>query len=230
LALEAPGTFQHTLFVASLAEAAARALGCNVELVRAGTLYHDIGKMHDPTCFIENQGNGPNRHEQIDNPWQSAEIIKKHVSEGLAMARRCRLPKAVQAFIPEHQGTMLIAYFFHQASLQAHGTPSALTVSETDFRYPGPRPQTKETAIVMLADSCEAALRSLKEATPEDALRMINRIIRARWQDQQLDEAGLSRNELTRIAEVFVQVWQQFHHRRIAYPQPMPLVASTPSP
>ncbi len=228
LALEAPGTFQHTLFVASLAEAAARALGCNVELVRAGTLYHDIGKMHDPTCFIENQGNGPNRHEQIGDPWKSADLIKKHVSEGLAMARRCRLPKAVQAFIPEHQGTMLIAYFYHQAKQQAESDRQH-PVTEVDFRYPGPKPQTKETAIVMLADSCEAALRSLKEATPEEALRMIKRIIRARWQDNQLEEAGLSRNELTRIAEVFVQVWQQFHHRRIAYPQPLPL-ATTPSP
>ncbi|MEO0984653.1 MAG: HDIG domain-containing metalloprotein, partial [Cyanobacteria bacterium J06639_14] len=119
LASEAPGTFQHTLFVASLAEAAARALRCNVELVRAGTLYHDIGKMHDPLGFIENQMGGPNKHDKINDPWVSADIIQKHVSEGLVMARRCRLPKAVRAFIPEHQGTMLISYFYHQAKEQA---------------------------------------------------------------------------------------------------------------
>lgn len=218
LASEAPGTFQHTLFVATLAEAAARALSCNVELVRAGTLYHDIGKMHDPLGFIENQMGGPNKHDTIDNPWQSAAIIKKHVSEGLLMARRCRLPKAIQAFIPEHQGTMPISYFYHQALERAKQNPD-LVVNEADFRYSGPIPQSRETGIVMLADSCEAALRSLKDATPEDALAMVNRILRARWQDNQLVDSGLSRAEMTCIAEVFVQVWQQFNHQRIPYPK-----------
>ncbi|MEM9979469.1 MAG: HDIG domain-containing metalloprotein, partial [Cyanobacteria bacterium P01_D01_bin.2] len=123
LASEAPGTFQHTMFVANLAEAAARALGHNVELVRAGTLYHDIGKMHDPLGFIENQMGGPNKHDLINNPWTSANIIKKHVSEGLVMARRHRLPKAIQAFIPEHQGAMLISYFYFQAREIASQSP-----------------------------------------------------------------------------------------------------------
>lgn len=218
LASEAPGTFQHTLFVSTLAEAAARALGCNVELVRAGTLYHDIGKMHDPLGFIENQMGGPNKHDTLNDPWQSAEIIKKHVSEGLVMARRCRLPKAIQAFIPEHQGTMPISYFYHQALERARENPD-LIVNEADFRYSGPIPQSRETGIVMLADSCEAALRSLKDATPEDALAMVNRILRARWQDNQLVESGLSRAEMTCIAEVFIQVWQQFNHQRIPYPK-----------
>jgi hypothetical protein len=218
LAAEAPGTFQHTLFVATLAEAAARALGDNVELVRAGTLYHDIGKMHDPLGFIENQMGGPNKHDLINNPWQSAEIIKKHVSEGLAMARRCRLPKAIQAFIPEHQGTLAISYFLHQALDQSRNHPE-LTVNEADFHYDGPIPQTRETGIVMLADSCEAALRSLKDATPEEALAMVNRILRARWQDNQLVDSGLTRMEMSRIAEIFVQVWLQFNHQRIPYPK-----------
>jgi hypothetical protein len=218
LASEAPGTFQHTLFVSTLAEAAARALGCNVELVRAGTLYHDIGKMHDPLGFIENQMGGPNKHDTLNDPWQSAEIIKKHVSEGLVMARRCRLPKAIQAFIPEHQGTMPISYFYHQALERTKENPD-LIANEADFRYSGPIPQSRETGIVMLADSCEAALRSLKDATPEDALAMVNRILRARWQDNQLVESGLSRAEMTCIAEVFIQVWQQFNHQRIPYPK-----------
>ncbi|HEY9748464.1 MAG TPA: HDIG domain-containing metalloprotein [Allocoleopsis sp.] len=218
LASDAPGTFQHTLFVATLAEAAARALSCNVELVRAGTLYHDIGKMHDPLGFIENQMGGPNKHDLINDPWKSAQIIKKHVSAGLVMARKCRLPKAIQAFIPEHQGTMLIAYFYHQAQQQAK-QETALTVDESDFRYDGPIPQSRETGIVMLADSCEAALRSLKDASPEEALSMINKILRARWQDHQLVDSGLSREEMNQIAEVFVQVWQQFNHQRIAYPK-----------
>jgi hypothetical protein len=218
LASEAPGTFQHTLFVSTLAEAAARPLGCNVELVRAGTLYHDIGKMHDPLGFIENQMGGPNKHDTIDNPWLSADLIKKHVSEGLVMARKCRLPTAIQAFIPEHQGTMAIAYFYHQAQEQAKNDPT-ITVKELDFRYDGPIPQTRETGIVMLADSCEAALRSLKDASPTEALAMINRILRSRWQDNQLAESGLTREELSQIAETFVRVWQQFNHQRIVYPK-----------
>jgi putative nucleotidyltransferase with HDIG domain len=227
LASEAPGTFQHTLFVATLAESAARALGCNVELVRAGTLYHDIGKMHDPLGFIENQMGGPNKHDAINDPWKSAAIIKKHVSEGVAMARRCRLPKAIQAFIPEHQGTMLISYFYYQAQQRAKENP-AIEVRESDFRYDGPIPQTKETGIVMLADSCEAALRSLKDATSDEALAMVNRILRARWQDNQLVDSGLSRAEIARIADIFVQVWQQFNHQRIPYPKAA--LAPQPSP
>jgi len=218
LAAETPGTFQHTLFVANLAAAAAQKLGCNVELVRAGTLYHDLGKMHDPLGFIENQMGGPNKHDEINDPWKSAEIIKKHVSEGLVMARKHRLPKAIQAFIPEHQGTILIAYFYHQAKQLAEKDPT-ISVQDEDFRYNGPIPQSRETAIVMLADACEAALRSLKDATPEVALSTINKIFRARWQDNQLVDSGLTREELSRIAQIFVQVWQQSNHQRIAYPK-----------
>ncbi len=215
LAAEAPGTFQHTLFVATLAESAAKALNCNVELVRTGTLYHDIGKMHDPLGFVENQMGGINKHDTINDPFVSAQLIEKHVTEGLAMARKSRLPQAVQAFIPEHQGTMLIAYFYYQAK-QNH---SGRGVREEDFRYAGPIPQSRETGIVMLADSCEAALRSLKDASYDDALNMVNKILRARWQDGQLRESSLTRAEMGKIAEIFVQVWQQYHHKRIAYPK-----------
>ncbi|MEH2141642.1 HD family phosphohydrolase [Nostoc sp.] len=232
LATETPGTFQHTLFVATLAEAAAKELGCNVELVRAGTLYHDIGKMHDPLGFIENQMGGPNKHDtEIKDPWKSVEIIKKHVTEGLVMARKHLLPTAIQAFIPEHQGTMLIAYFHHQAQQMAQSDPS-LTVDDADFRYDGPIPQSRETGIVMLADSCEAALRSLqasakplpekrslKDVSTEQALAMLNNILRAKWQDNQLVDSGLKREEMSQIAQIFVDVWQQFHHKRIAYPK-----------
>lgn len=218
LAAEAPGTFQHTLFVATLAEAATRNLGGNCELVRAGTLYHDIGKMHDPLGFIENQMGGPNKHDEIQDPWKSTEIIKKHVSQGLVLAKQYRLPKAIQAFIPEHQGSMLIAFFYYQAKQMAEADPSVI-VKEEDFRYPGPIPQSRETGIVMLADSCEAALRSLKEATYEEALGMVNKILRARWQDHQLVDSGLKREEMPIIADTFVRVWQQFNHKRIAYPK-----------
>ncbi|MEB3341619.1 HDIG domain-containing metalloprotein [Okeania sp.] len=217
LASEAPGTFQHTMFVASLAEAAAREIGCNVELVRTGTLYHDIGKMHDPLGFIENQMGGPNKHDQINDPWVSVEIIKKHVTEGLVMARKHRLPNAITAFIPEHQGTMLIAFFYYQAKQRNEKTKKV--VKEEVFRYAGPIPQSRETGIVMLADSCEAALRSLKDATHKDALQMVKKIMRARWQDNQLVDSGLTRGEMSSIAEIFVQVWEQYNHKRIAYPK-----------
>ncbi|ACK64179.1 7TM receptor with intracellular metal dependent phosphohydrolase [Rippkaea orientalis PCC 8801] len=218
LSTETPGTFQHTLFVACLAEAAARELHCNVELIRAGTLYHDIGKMHDPLGFIENQMGAPNKHDQINDPWKSVEIIKKHVTEGLVMARKYGLPRVIRDFIPEHQGTLLISYFYYQAKQQAEKEGTA-PISEEDFRYAGPIPQSRETGIVMLADGCEAALRSLKEATPEAALGMINKIFKARWRDNQLTDCGIKYEELPIIADVFVKVWQQFHHQRIVYPK-----------
>ena len=217
LATETPGTFQHTMFVASLAEAAARELNCNVELVRAGTLYHDIGKMHDPSGFIENQMGGVNKHDEIDDPQVSVTIIKKHVSKGLEIAREYGLPTAVRDFIPEHQGTLLVAYFYHQAKKQAER--EGITVLESDFRYAGPIPQSRETGILMLADACEAALRSLKEVTPQQALSTVKKIFKARWQDGQLLDSGLSYEELPTIAEVFINVWQQLNHKRIVYPK-----------
>lgn len=218
LATEAPGTFQHTLFVACLAEAAGRALHCNVELIRTGTLYHDIGKMHDSLAFIENQMGGANKHDEINDPWKSAEIIKKHVSQGLVMARKYGLPHVVQDFIPEHQGTLLIAYFYHQAKQQAEQNGEAAVV-EGDFRYEGPIPQSRETGIVMLADGCEAALRSLRDATPEVAAATVKKIFKARWQEGQLEDSGIAYEELPAIADIFVRVWQQFHHQRITYPK-----------
>ncbi|MGY6528725.1 MAG: HD family phosphohydrolase [Cyanobacterium sp.] len=218
LATEAPGTFQHTMFVSSLAEAAARKLNCNVELVRAGTLYHDIGKMHDPLGFIENQMGGHNKHDEINDPWKSADIIKKHVSEGILMAKKHGLPQAIRNFIPEHQGTLLISYFYYQAKTQKEENPD-IEIDETNFRYDGPIPQSRETGIVMLADGCEAALRSLNDATPEQAMGMVNKIFKARWRDHQLDDSGLRYDELPIIAEVFINVWQQFNHKRIVYPK-----------
>ncbi len=224
LAEQAPGTFQHTQFVTTLAEAGARALHCNVELVRTGTLYHDIGKMHDPQAFIENQFGCPNKHTDLNDPWLSAHLIRQHVEQGLVMARKAGLPSAVQAFIPEHQGTMLIAYFYHQACQMAQQSTPPTTIQEQDFRYEGPAPQSRETGIVMLADSCEAALRAMKQKEPEAALRTVKQIFKTRWQEQQLVDAHLSREDLERLAQTFVQVWQQVNHERIAYPPPIPVM------
>lgn len=218
LATEAPGTFQHTMIVSSLAESAARSLNCNVELVRAGTLYHDIGKLHDPLGFIENQMGGPNKHDGINDPWESAAIIRKHVTEGLVMAKRYGLPKAIRDFIPQHQGTLLIAYFYHQAKEMSRNNRN-IQALEADFRYDGPIPQSREAGIMMLADACEAALRSLKDATPEQALATVRKIFKARWKDEQLADSSLKYEELPVIAEVFIGVWQQLNHQRIAYPK-----------
>jgi len=151
-------------------------------------------------------------------PYASKTIIKKHVSEGLEMGRKYGLPQVVRDFIPEHQGTLLISYFYYQAKEAAEkaGQPP---IAEADFRYDGPIPQSRETAIVMLADSAEAALRSLKEANTDTALVMVHRIFKARWRDNQLKDSGLKYEELPLIAEVFVRVWQQFHHQRIVYPK-----------
>lgn len=226
LATEAPGTFQHTLFVATLAERAAQRLNLNAELVRTGTLYHDIGKMVHAQYFIENQMGGLNPHSQIDDPYRSAQIIKAHISDGLKLARQYRLPMAIQAFIPEHQGTILIAYFYHQAQLKAAGQP----VPEMAFRYDGPIPQTKETGVVMLADACEAALRSmgtecLSREAIDEARAMIRRIFDTRWQDGQLCQCGLSQRDLDGVADAFIEVWRQSNHERIPYPK----AATTPA-
>jgi putative nucleotidyltransferase with HDIG domain len=214
LVAEAPGTFQHTMFVANLAEAGARELGADTALVRTGTLYHDVGKTLRPEYFIENQMGQANPHDLLNDPWRSAQIIKEHVTGGLKLAQKFRLPELLQTFIPEHQGTISIAYFYHKAKTQ-----SPETVEESDFRYDGPIPQSRETGIVMLADACEAALRSLgSETTLEAANEMLMRIFQSRWDDGQLKDSGLSIDDLRRIAPVFIRVWQERNHGRIKYP------------
>jgi cyclic-di-AMP phosphodiesterase PgpH len=214
LVTEAPGTFQHTMFVANLAEAGARELGADTALVRTGTLYHDVGKTLRPEYFIENQMGQPNPHDQLNDPWRSAQIIKEHVTGGLKLAQKHRLPELLQTFIPEHQGTIAIAYFLHKAKEQ-----SAAPIDEDDFRYEGPIPQSRETGIVMLADACEAALRSLgSDTTMEAANEMLMRIFKSRCDDGQLKDSGLTIEDLQRIAPVFIKVWQERNHGRIKYP------------
>ncbi len=213
LVTETPGTFQHTLFVANLAEAAARELGADTALVRTGTLYHDIGKTLRPEYFIENQMGQPNPHDILNDPWESSRIVREHVSGGIKLAQKYHLPEMLQAFIPEHQGTITISYFYCQAQKRSDH------VVEDDFRYAGPIPQSRETGIVMLADACEAALRSLgTETTLEAAKKLLMRIFQARWDDGQLQDCSLSWEDLDRIAPVFIKVWQERNHGRIKYP------------
>lgn len=213
LVTETPGTFQHTLFVANLAEAAAREIGADTALVRTGTLYHDIGKTLRPEYFIENQMGQTNPHDLLNDPWLSAQIVKEHVTGGLKLAQKHRLPEMLQAFIPEHQGTIAIMYFYCQAQKRANH------VVESEFRYVGPIPQSRETGLVMLADACEAALRSLgTDTTFEEGKNLLIRIFEARWNDGQLKDCSLTWEDLERIAPVFLKVWQERNHGRIKYP------------
>ncbi|MGB5134713.1 MAG: HDIG domain-containing metalloprotein [Prochlorococcaceae cyanobacterium] len=215
LSCEAPGTFEHTLMIAGLAEEGARSIGADVDLVRTGALYHDVGKLHGPQWFIENQEGGRNPHDQLDDPFTSASILQAHVDEGLRLARRYRLPRPLADFIPEHQGTLKMGYFLHQARERNPAVPEEL------FRYRGPTPRSRETGILMLADGCEAALRSLPPTTTEaEAREMVRRILEARQRDGQLASSGLSRAELELLIRAFVRVWKRMRHRRIPYPIP----------
>jgi putative nucleotidyltransferase with HDIG domain len=201
------------MFVANLAEAAAREIGADTTLVRTGTLYHDIGKTLRPEYFIENQMGQPNPHDIINDPWHSAQIVKEHVSGGIKLAQKYHLPEMLQAFIPEHQGTISISYFYCQAQKRSDH------VAESDFRYAGPIPQSRETGVVMLADACEAALRSLgTETTLEAGKSLLMRIFQARWDDGQLKDCSLTWEDLDRIAPVFLKVWKERNHGRIKYP------------
>ena len=213
LSIEAPGTFEHTLLLCGLAEEATRMIGGNVDLVRTGALYHDIGKLHAPNWFIENQNGGNNPHDELDNPLESARILQDHVDKGIQIARKYRLPKPITNFIPEHQGTLKMGYFLFKAKEKDKN------VSENDFKYKGPIPQSKETAILMLADGCEAALRAMEiNASDKDALKIISKIINSRIQDDQLLDSNFSRGEIYLIKISFLNVWKRVRHRRIQYP------------
>ena len=213
LSREAPGTFEHTLTILSLAEEGARVIGADVDLIRTGALYHDVGKLHAPNWFIENQQDGINPHEEIKDPYKSADILQAHVDEGLKLARRYRLPSAIADFIPEHQGTLKMGYFLHKAR---ESDPSA---SEKRFRYKGPIPHSKETGILMLADGCEAALRSLDGSSSDStACKTVRKIIQSRQLDGQLKESSLTRAEIEIIIRAFVSVWRRMRHRRLKYP------------
>jgi len=213
LSFEAPGTFEHTLLICGLAEEATRMIGGDIDLIKTGALYHDVGKLHAPNWFIENQDGSKNPHDELDDPIKSAEVLQAHVDEGLKFARKNRLPKLIANFIPEHQGTLKMGYFFQKAKEK---NPD---INEYYFRYKGPIPQSKETAILMLADGCEAALRAMNiNASDKEALKTISNIICSRKKDGQLDDSNLSKGEIFLIKRAFLNVWKRIRHRRIQYP------------
>ncbi|HVF68825.1 MAG TPA: HDIG domain-containing protein [Pyrinomonadaceae bacterium] len=214
LALRAPGTNQHSHAVGRLAEDAARAIGANSLLTRIGALYHDIGKLAAPDMFVENQRGGVNPHDRLRPP-QSARIITSHVTYGLKLAREIGLPRQIADFIPQHHGTRTLHFFLRKAQSEA---PDGEAVDEKEFRYPGPKPQFKEAAIMMLADSCEAAARSLARPDPENIQTIVNKIFDAIVSDGQLDECDLSLRELTKIRESITASLTAIYHARIDYP------------
>jgi putative nucleotidyltransferase with HDIG domain len=211
--LEAPGTYHHSMVVGSLAEAAAEAIDANSLLARVSAYYHDIGKLAKPEYYAENEpASSRSRHEKLA-PSMSALVVKSHIGEGLELARSERLPRAVRDAIPEHHGTMVMAFFYHKA---LESDPGA---RREDYSYPGPRPRSKETAILMLADGVEGASRALAEPTPSRIRGLVQRIIDERVRDGQLDDCGLTLQELAKVREAFIPVLVAIFHVRVPYPE-----------
>jgi putative nucleotidyltransferase with HDIG domain len=213
LLVEAPGTYHHSIIVGNLAEAAAEGIGANSLLARVGAYYHDIGKLRRPEFFAENQRQGQNPHDSL-TPQASARIISRHVEDGVEMGRRAGLPEVVLDVLREHHGTTRLSFFWHKASEELPAERPAIS----DFVYPGPRPRSKETAVVMLADSVEAASRVMREPTPEALRDMVKRIVEMKLEEDQFDEADLTFHELAVVEERLVGVLVGIHHHRIDYP------------
>lgn len=214
LARKAPGTFTHSMTVGSLVERAAEAIGANPLLARVGAYYHDVGKLLSPANFVENQISNENTHENL-NPEDSAAIIINHVSNGIELAEREDLPQEIIDFIPMHHGTLVVSYFYEKAK-ELYGEES---VDIEKFRYKGPKPNTKETALVMLADACESTVRSITEPDQQKVENVINNLIKNRLEDGQLNESPLTIKDLQRIKESFVTILIGQHHKRIRYPK-----------
>jgi len=212
---EAPGTYQHSLQVANLAEQAAHAIGANAQLTHVAALYHDIGKMSNPVYFTENQQDIGNPHDTLNDPYRSAAIIIGHATEGDEMAKQYRLPKRIRDFIREHHGTTQVFVFYKQAINRADGNENAVDIEE--FTYPGPRPQSRETAILMLADSCEAAVRSVKPNSKQAIEDLVSTIFDQKRSHGQLDDSNLTLNELYTIKTTFIDILQSIYHPRINY-------------
>lgn len=214
LLLRAPGTYHHSLLVANIAEQAAENIGANALLTRVGAYYHDVGKSLHPYFFTENQMNGVNAHRSLD-PRTSARIIVSHVKDGLDLAREYRLPQQIQDFIAQHHGTDITPYFYYEEYKRRNGSVE----DDSCFRYPGPRPRTRETAIVMLADSCEAAVRAARPSSPEEIERIVRKVIKDKLDKGELDESGLTLKEIEEIRKTFVAALQGVFHPRIQYPE-----------
>ncbi|MEX0820153.1 MAG: HDIG domain-containing metalloprotein [Pirellulaceae bacterium] len=217
LVRRAPGTYNHSINVASIAEAAAEAIGANGLLCRVGAYFHDIGKMLKPGYFIENQGGEGNRHESL-MPAMSTLVIIAHVKDGADLARQHGLPRSIIDFIEQHHGTTLVEYFYNQATKQSAADPDASEVDETSFRYPGPKPQSKETGVMMLADASESACRTLTDPAPARIEHLVHEIAMKRLLDGQFDECNLTLRELAIIEVSVIKSLTAVYHGRVKYP------------
>jgi putative nucleotidyltransferase with HDIG domain len=212
----APGTYHHSLVVGNLAEQAAIRVGANAFLCRVGAYYHDVGKMARPYFFTENTPPGVSLHENLD-PETSAQAIISHVTEGLRLAKKHRLPQVIHHFIAEHHGTELVSYFYHQAVQDADGDESQ--VERGRFCYPGPKPQTKETAILMLADASEATVRSVQPQSNDEIDSIVRKTIANRMKSGQFDECDMTMRDLEQVRIAFNEVLQGVSHPRVKYPE-----------
>jgi hypothetical protein len=232
LILQAPGTYHHSILMGSMVEAAAQAIGANPLLARVCAYYHDLGKTRNPSYFAENQ-RGENRHDALA-PSMSALIVKRHVTDGLELARRWRLPRPVRDAIGQHHGTRLVGYFWARARRAAEeptfdAGPAApgvrpgargAVLDEGLFRYPGPRPQSREAALVMIADTCEASSRALEAPTAEALAALVHKRMNEIFVEGQLDECELTLRDLTAIAAAIVRALEAIYHTRPGYPRP----------
>jgi putative nucleotidyltransferase with HDIG domain len=241
LSEQAPGTYHHSMTIASLAEAAAVAVGANEVLARVGAYFHDIGKIEKPGYFVENQKGPRNRHDKL-SPRMSSLIIAAHVKDGMALGREYSLPEEVVDFIPQHHGTTRIDFFYNKARKLAENSDDETKIDEIkeqDYRYPGPKPQTKETGILMLADAIEATARTLDDPSPSKLEYTIDELIKKRFEEGELDECPLTLKDLTKIKAAFLNVLVGIYHSRIKYPSqekkktarpPVAAAAETPHP
>jgi putative nucleotidyltransferase with HDIG domain len=224
LSHKAPGTFHHSVNLATLAESAAEAVDANPILARVGAYFHDIGKLGRPSAYVENQLTSSGKMEKM-SPLTHARLIASHVKEGIELAGQKRLPDTVIDFIPMHHGTTQIGFFYTQALKRRNKTEE---LNPNDFRYPGPKPQTKETGIVMLADAVEAATRAIEEPTVQKIEERVDAMIKARFMEGELDECDLTLRDLSKIRSSFVKILSGIHHARLQYPE-QPSISS-PAP
>jgi len=219
LIFNAPGTYQHSIVVGNLAESGASKIGANQLLARVSSYYHDIGKADDPLYYVENQPpNGPNVHDTLD-PFDSARIIIDHLEKGVKKAEKYRLGKKIKDILIQHHGTRLVNYFFDKAKQSNDRRNGYVDIDESYFRYRGPKPQTIEAALVMLADVSEAASRSLDDPDPETIKSIVKRVCETVLEDGQLDESGLTLQTFKNVVDIYTTMLVSIHHHRIKYPE-----------
>ncbi len=217
LVQRAAGTYNHSINVASIAEAAADSIGANGLLCRVGAYFHDVGKLRKPEYFIENQSGGVNKHDELV-PTMSTLVIIAHVKDGAEIARSHRLPKRILDLIEQHHGTTLVEYFYRRATQQNEESENGTQIDESDFRYPGPKPQTPEAAVMMLADAVESASRALREPTPARLESLVREIAKKRLDDGQFDQCSITLEQLNTIQKSLIKSLNAMYHARVQYP------------